>query len=154
MQRSVNIFDKLGSLVPGYKGYAERNNRRQTEKLLRDNISLVIYSCEKVMSDRIAEAIKIKDHNQISDLEECRKKLNTLGDKIQFAPYGESAFFSNDQLKENELLAIYQKDLVLLEMANDLKKVISDLDTRTVSSKIGELQEVFTARNEYIKGFK
>jgi hypothetical protein len=154
MQRSINIFDKLGSLIPGYKGYAKRNNRRQSEKLLRDKLSQEMYSCEKVVSDKIAESIKIKNYNPINELEECRKKLNTFGDKIQYAPYGESAFFSNEQLKENELLNIYQKDLALLEKFNDFYKEISDLDTITVLKKIGELEKSFTDRNDYIKEFK
>ena len=154
MQRSINIFDKLGSLIPGYKGYAERNNRRQSEKLLRDRLYQVISSCEKVISNKIAESIKIKNFNPINELEECRKKLNTLGDKIQYAPYGESAFFSNEQLKEDELLNIYQKDLALLEKLTDFCKEIPDLDTITVLQKISELEKSFTARNEYIKEFK
>lgn len=154
MQRSVNIFDKLGSLIPGYSGYAERNNRRQSEKLLRDKICMAIYSCEKVMANNIAAVIKIKENDQIADLEECRKKLKTLGDKIHFAPYGESAFFSNEQLKEDELLNIYQIDLAILEKVNEFKKEISDLDVRTVLLKLNEIDESFVARNEYIKEFK
>jgi hypothetical protein len=154
MQRSANIFDKLGALIPGYKGYAERNNRRQSEKLLRDKLCLAIGSCEKEMSAKIAKAIKIKEYPAIQDLEECRKKLNTLSDKIQYAPYGESTFFSNEQLKEDELLMIYQRDLALLEQANDFKKAIPDLDVGTVLLKIAEIDDVFTARNEFIKEFK
>ena len=125
-----------------------------SEKLLRDKICLVIYSCEKVMSNRIAAVIKNKDHDLIIDLEECRKKFKTLGDKIHFAPYGESAFFSNEQLKEDELLNIYKIDLAILEKVNDLKKEISDLDVKTILIKINELDESFVARNEYIKEFK
>ena len=34
MERSKNIFDKLGSLIPGYRGYAERDSRRNCDKLL------------------------------------------------------------------------------------------------------------------------
>lgn len=154
MQRSVNIFDKLGSLIPGYKGYAERNNRRQSEKILRDKICLMIKACEKEISAKIAKVIKIKEYPAIQDLEECRKRLNTLSDKIQYAPYGESAFFSNEQLKEDELLIIYQRDLDLLEKATEFKKVIPDLDVGTVLLKIAEIDDVFTARNEFIKEYK
>jgi len=68
MQRSINIFDKLGSLIPGYKGYAERNNRRQSEKLLRDRLYQVISSCEKVISNKIAESIKINNFNPINEI--------------------------------------------------------------------------------------
>ena len=32
MERSKNIFDKIGSLIPGYRGYAEREGRRHGVK--------------------------------------------------------------------------------------------------------------------------
>ena len=31
MQRTKNIFDKIGSLIPGYRGYAERDGRRNCD---------------------------------------------------------------------------------------------------------------------------
>ena len=154
MDRPVNIFDKIGSLIPGYTGYAERNNRRQCDKLLREKISVVIKSCEKLTSKRIAASIKTNDHAKLMDGEECRKKLNTIRDKIKFSPYGESAFFSSTQLKEDELLTIYQKDLVLLDKANEINRVIPHLDNKPLLELIDELEGLLNERNEFIKEFK
>ncbi len=154
MDRQVNIFDKIGSLIPGYTGYAERNNQRQCDKLLREKVAFTINSSEKIMSKRIAASIKANEHAQINESEECRKKLNTIRDKIKFAPYGESAFFSSTQLKENELLAIYQKDLAILDKANDINRIIPDSDSKSLLKAIDELEGMLNERNEYIKEFK
>ncbi len=32
-------FKRLGSLIPGFKGYIERQNRREADKLLRDTVA-------------------------------------------------------------------------------------------------------------------
>jgi len=154
MQRSINIFDKLGSLIPGYRGYAERNNRRQSERILRDSICHVLESCERTISEKTAADLKIKKYTQVEEFEDCRKKINTLHDRIQYAPYGESAFFSNEQLKEDELLKIYQIDLTILEKANTLKIGIPSLDLPEVILKIQEIERSFDARNEFIKEYK
>ena len=154
MDRTVNIFDKIGSLIPGYAGYAERNNRRQCDKLLREKIAGMINSSEKLMSKRIAASIKINESTQLNESEECRKKLNTIRDRIKFAPYGESAFFSSAQLKENELFAIYQKDLALLDKANENNQLIPDSDCKIILNKIDSLEETLNERNGFIKEFK
>ena len=154
MDRSVNIFDKIGSLIPGYPGYAERNNRRQCDNLLREKIAVTIKSCEKMMSKRIAASIKGNEHSKLIEIEECRKKLNTIHDKVKYAPYGESAFFSSNQLKENELLIIYQKDFGLLEKANEINRSIPDLDETSILKKIDDFEGLLNERNEYIKEFK
>ncbi len=154
MNRPVNIFDKVGSLIPGYSGYAERNNRRQCDKLLREKISVTINSAEKLMSKRIAASIKANELAQLNECEECRKKLNTIRDKIKFAPYGESAFFSSAQLKDDELLNIYRKDFALLDKTNEINRVIPDLDEKAILKIIDDLEGLLNERNDYIKEFK
>ena len=154
MDRSVNIFDKIGSLIPGYSGYAERNNRRQCDKILREKISVGVSSSERLLSKRIGMAIKSNETLQITDIEECRKKINTICSKIKYSPYGESAFFSNTQLKEEELLKIYQKDLALLDDVGEINRLIPDSDVKTILKKIEDIEWMIKERNEFIKEFK
>lgn len=154
MDRPVNIYDKIGSLIPGYLGYAERNNRRQCDKLLREKIVTTLISAEKSMSRRISAAINTNELAKIQETEEIRKKLNTVRDKIKFAPYGESAFFSGVQIKEEELLLIYQKDLALLEKADEINKSISNSENVSIFESVDDIEGMLEKRNEYIRGFK
>ena len=39
MERDLTIIDKIGSLIPGYRGYVEREGRRNCDKQLRSNLS-------------------------------------------------------------------------------------------------------------------
>ena len=154
MERSKNIFDKIGSLIPGYRGYAEREGRRQSDKLLRNQISEEISECESVLQNRIKLEIKAKNFNSLEDLEECRKKFNTLSSKIKFASYGESAFFSDSQIKEDELLKIYQLDHDIFGIVNRLKDNLKDMTASAVSSDITNLYSSFKERNRFIKEHK
>lgn len=154
MQRQSNIFDKIGSLIPGYSGYAERDGRRQCDKLLREKIVVILDSSENVITQRIATNIKNQDYGPINEYEEVRKKLNTLKSRIKFSAYGESAFFSSNQIKENELLTIYQRDLDLLDKANDLQHTISKLDIQSIALSVEEMEVMINDRNEYIKEYK
>jgi len=154
MEREKNFFDKIGSLVPGYAGYAERDGRRQCDKLLREKVVVVLNSSEKNISERIASAIKIKNYEKLEDYEECRKKLNTLSSKVKFAAYGESAYFSSNQLKEDELMSIYQRDYALLEKAIEFYQNVSNMDIPSIASRIDDIETMLNDRNEYIKRYK
>jgi len=154
MERSKNIFDKIGSLIPGYRGYAEREGRRHCDQLLRNQISEEISECESVLQNRIKSEIKAKSFNNLEDLEGCRKKFNTLSSKIKFAPYGESAFFSDSQIKEDELLKIYQLDHNFLGIVNSLKDNLKDMTESEISSNITSLYSSFKERNRFIKEHK
>lgn len=154
MDRPVNIFDKIGSLIPGYPGYAERNNRRQCDRLLRDSVVSSLIASENKLSEEISALIVSGDGTQLMEVEATRKRVDTLRDRIRYAPYGESGFFSSAQLKEEELLSIYRKDLALLEKANEIRRGISDADAQSVRQSIEDLEGMLTARNEYIREFK
>jgi len=156
MERAKNIFDKIGSLIPGYRGYAEREGRRQCDKLLREEIISVIAKCEEDIGSQLDEDIKVKDKDveKIKSLENNRKRINTLASKIKFSPYGISAFFSNSQLKETELEQIYKKDLAILESVNSLKSYIKQKAHKEILLEIANIEDILEERNKFIKEFK
>lgn len=154
MERAKNIFDKIGSLIPGYRGYAEREGRRQCDKILRDNIASMMTICEKSIKAKLTHEIKQKKYDSINIWEECRKQMDTLVSKIKYAPYGESAFSSSSQIKEEELLEIYRKDLEIIEIATNLKETVKDMSTDTILAEIDRINKLLNLRNQYIKEYK
>ena len=154
MERAKNIFDKIGSLIPGYRGYAERDGRRNCDKLLRNEVSEDITNCEGVLNNRIKIEVKNNNLSSLQDLEECRQKLNTLSDKIKYAPYGESSFFGESQIKEDELQKIYQSDHDILLFANKILDDIPNSEIADILLFIGSLTSMLEDRNIFIKEHK
>jgi uncharacterized protein (DUF342 family) len=154
MERKKNIFDKIGLLIPGYSGYAEREGRRQCDKILRNKIAAEIYDCEKILRIRLDVEIKTKNTQLMEALEECRKRLNTLSSKIKYAPYGESGFFSDLQLKEEALKEIFNRDLFLMEMVKALSGTIHNMTTEEISNNIRKIDATIDDRNQFIKEYK
>ena len=62
MDRKKNIFDKIGSLIPGYMGYAEREGRRNCDKILRNEIVSKLSEIEKILYEQMRKALKQKDN--------------------------------------------------------------------------------------------
>ena len=48
---SMDIFKKIADKIPGFKGYVERQNRRDSDKLLRDTIYRRFRELEGRVSD-------------------------------------------------------------------------------------------------------
>ena len=154
MQRTKNIFDKIGSLIPGYQGYAEREGRRNCDKLLRNAISGTLILCESIIKNRLKTEVKSNNLDSLQDLEECRQKLNTLSDKIKYAPYGESSFFGESQIKEGELQEIYQLDHDILLFANKILDDIPNSEIADILLFIDSLTLMLEDRNNFIKEHK
>ena len=154
MKRTTNILDRIGSLIPGYAGYAERDGRRNCDKILRDGIVSKLIEVEKILYDQMSEALKKKDKELMNTIEETRKEINTFTSKVKFAPHGATGFFNDKQIKEDELLNIYQIDFELADSTDHLYTKIKTLPPTEVKIKLVSCQEILNKRNSYINEFK
>jgi hypothetical protein len=154
MDRIKNVFDKIGSLIPGYKGYADRDGRRNCDKILRDSISAQLSESEKNIYSQMKEALKIKDKSKMNELEEVRKETNTFLSKVKFAPYGATGFFSDNQIKEDELFSIYQYDFDLAESVKRFFELSTSDDLVATKNQLKNCTEILLKRNNYINEFK
>ena len=154
MDRKKNIFDKIGSLIPGYRGYAEREGRRNCDKILREGIVAKLAEAEKILYEKMSEALKRKGKELMKDIEEVRKQVNTFSSKVKFAPYGATTFFTDGQIKEDELFNIYQIDLDLAGSIENLSNHVGTSPLSEIKELLKTSQEILSKRNSYINEFK
>lgn len=147
MKRNTNIFDKIGTLIPGYKGYQERNGRRECDRQLRVQISDLLFTNEKKLQPFFEKA----DLNEMAEIEKIRKKMNNLKDMIKYSPYGASTFFSDSELKESELENIYDMDLDILNLSNNLNEIINHNELTSIQLQLQKIEESILKRNQFLK---
>lgn len=147
MKRKINIFDKIGTLVPGYKGYQERDSRRECDRQLKELIATRLSETEK----NINSLIESSELSSLSEIEKIRKKINNLKDLIKYAPYGASSFFSDSSIKNNELESIYQLDMDILDTTENLQKITLSSDLEYIKKHTQTLENLINKRNQYLK---
>jgi len=147
MDRKANLFDKIGSLIPGYKGWVEREGRRECDRQLREQTSDKLYVIEK----RINDLIEDSETSDLVKLDRLRKKIDNLKDVIKYMPYGESSMFADTVIGNTELEKIYQLDLTILETTEEIQKIINNKDTNSLLETIIVLETAIIKRNEYLK---
>jgi len=84
-------------------------------------------------------------------VEICRKSINTAQSKINYAPYGESGFFSDQQIKEDELMQIYHFDLDMAAVVDEIENIILEHEIEIIMKKLSELDNVLSSRNQFIR---
>jgi len=158
-QRKINFLDKIGSLIPGYQGYAYRDNMRNSDKKIRNCASEKLIRIEEIIEEIKKELIKNEKIQEVLEFEQVRKNINTLASKIKYAQYGESAFFSLNQIKEDELERIQQLDwqvtdrICLMEVMVETKKKES-ITPSALNHNLKEIDKLFQERNHFIQQFK
>ncbi len=111
-----NFFKKLLSKLPGFKGYVEREERRNADKLLRESIAQKFEAVWQRISGLQKDAISNGNLEIVDDLEGAAIKIRQFIDRVKTASYGYAGFFDVINIEKEELDEMYKFDLVLLEL--------------------------------------
>ena len=141
-----NFLEKLADAIPGLSGYRAREDRRETDKRLREYLAGRIDGVRGRLDD-----LKLGLTNQgnlaaLNDVGLLQRRLQQLGDTIRFATYGYTGVFDQLKIKEEQLDAIYAKDLALVSAVEQLEKAATAGDVAGAMKSLGEAEELFTQR--------
>jgi hypothetical protein len=120
---------KLISKIPGFSGYVERATRRKADKLLREQIASQYGQLRTRIGEIQQDFASSGDLQYLDDLETAATKMQTFIDKVSHAAYGYAGFFDAIKIREEELAKIYEFDLVLLDMAEEIERAIGNVNT-------------------------
>jgi hypothetical protein len=124
-----DIIKKLLSKIPGFSGYIERENRRSSDKILRESVSSRLEDVWKRISSLQRDLLNQGEIRVIDDLEAAAIKFRQVIDRIKKASYGYSGFFDAVKINEKELALIYQYDLSMMDQVDAANKAVDTVET-------------------------
>ena len=151
---SMDIFKKIASKIPGFKGYIERQNRRDSDKLIRDTIYRRFRELEGRVSDLQVEFINQGEIKYTNDLEKAALRLRTFADRVRTAPRGYSSLFEAVKINEAELAKLYEYDATLLDKADDVGRAIDNIQASVGTDGLpAAIRNLQTLSKECIKAY-
>jgi len=121
-----NLSEKIASYIPGYRGYKEKELRREADKMVRDKAAVALNegrSAIKEVMTAIADSSRtdlIKTVNRLSAV------YDRVTSEIEHADYGYAGFFDAVKVRENELDALLRYDYSMISKAEDIRKTSQD----------------------------
>ncbi len=124
----VDPFKKLGSYIPGFSGYIERQNRRDADKLLRETVARRFDEQWSRASNLQAELVSNGLLKYVDDMEKAVLSMRTFIDKISTASRGYSGLFDAVKINEKELEAIYQFDAAFFDLSDQISAALNNVE--------------------------
>ena len=159
-------FKKLASFIPGFKGYIERQNRRDADKVLRDTVAQRFEDQWRRTSQLQSDLVSNGQIAFVDDLEKAAIKLRTFINKISTAPRGYSGLFDAVKINEEELESIYQFDAAFFDLAEQVGRALDNVEAslgdpaalpasiRNVTTLARQAVETYNRRSEVVVGTK
>lgn len=158
-----DIFKKILSKIPGFSGYIERSNRRVSDKLLRQVVANRFEEIYQQISGLQRNLISQGAIEFVDDLEAAAIKLRQFVDRVRTASYGYSGLFDAIQINQAELASLYEYDLAILNLVDEMKSAVENVAAsigsdglpaaiRNLTGLAQKCVDVFNQRAEVILG--
>jgi hypothetical protein len=159
-QRS--FLEKLGGWIPGYGGYADRERRREVDRLEREFVAGKIVAQKTGVKRLVDELMSAGRYDGLAVYDKIMNKVDKVANKIKAAPYGWSGMFDSVKIDEAALDKLYQYDCGLVEGAQELALAVAELSglgsnpsaaqakANTILELLDRIDDYFSRRTELV----
>jgi hypothetical protein len=115
----TRFLENLAYLVPGYRGYKEKELRREEDARLRSRVLAKLHEVIRILADRLARLTEQSLDSAAEAVERRLRRIERLADAVRYAPYGFSGFFDAEKVREETLEHVLETDLLLFQDLDD-----------------------------------
>jgi hypothetical protein len=124
-----SFFEKIKRIIPGYDGYANRDNSRELDTLLRNQLAMKLEHNRVRIKNTISNFSKNNRLFQATDIDKIEKKNDTAIAKFRSAARGYSGAFDVVKIKDEQLERIYEFDASLLTGVEEIGVLFDNLES-------------------------
>jgi hypothetical protein len=145
----TNLQEKIMLLIPGFHGYKEKEIRRESDKLLRNQIYQKLSSAEAQAKDTYRSLVNQGINDTWDDTDHLMARLDRVVERINHSEYGYAGFFDVTKVKEPDLDRMMDYDMQLLQMTDTVTTAIQGLkdtvDNGHVQDAKGKISDAMKA---------
>jgi len=158
--------EKIVVYIPEYKGYEEKETRRETERLVRGKASRHIGSAVRTAERALARAMGTFGVDKSKVTSKLVFELNYIYNKVSKVPSGYSGLSDVAKVKEEDTDKLIDHDFTMITLAEEIENKGKELleltmrgDYGSISKAIEELhdtiskiEDIMAARESVLKG--
>jgi hypothetical protein len=160
-----SFLEKIKRIIPGYDGYVNRDNSRELDTLLRNQLATGLSQNKTKIKNSVSNLSKNGKLFETADLDKIDKKNENAVAKFRSAARGYSGAFDIVKIKEEKLTMLYEFDSNLLGYVENIVTLFTELENNTaanvdvsdsinkISSALDDLLKKFDERESLLRSF-
>ena len=161
IEGAYNKIEEMAKDIPGYRGYKDKEVRREADKLIRLQVARELQEQRRRLNSIEVGLANAGRLGALLVLERSLMRLQMQIDRVKTASYGYAGLFDAIKIREAELDALYDFDATLLDSVDKVEALIDavaaaeeDAEVTKAGSElleaIEEMNEAFSKRQDVI----
>ena len=160
-QDQRNFFESVLRRIPGFRGYLEKEYRRDSDRLARQWMVQRLHQGKTGLDALMHHFVDAGQIDALPQLERVRSKLDHFISSLRAEVSGYSGVFDYVKINEQTLDAVYEHDAELMENVENFAAYLQQLAAKPEApaalsaellSRIDELQRKLALRGDLLKG--
>jgi predicted translin family RNA/ssDNA-binding protein len=167
-KEEMRLSERILAELPGFRGYKEKELRRESDKLIRNHLYQRLSEARKDLKEIFQKLSDSRLHEVLTDMDRFIMRFDRVSERINHASYGYAGFFNIVKVEEAKLDRMIDFDT---ELMDDVDKIVEETTTfkkevmkqkfekvnehiENLGDMLEELEETFNGREEVIMGAK
>src|SRR3972149_6818865 len=125
-KKEMRLSERIIAALPGFRGYKEKELRRESDKLVRNHIYQRLTTARKDLKEVFQKLSDSKMHEVLTDMDRFIMRFDRVAQKINHASYGYAGSFNIVKVEEGKLDKMIEFDTNLLD---DVENMVKEADT-------------------------
>ncbi len=134
----TSLQEKIELAIPGFHGYKEKELRRESDKLIRNQIYQKLSDAESQAKDTYRSLVNQGANDSWDDTDHLLARLDRVMERINHSEYGYAGFFDVTKVKEPDLDRMMSYDMQLIKMADNVTTSIQALKDSVDNNRLPE----------------
>ncbi len=162
----MRLSERIAAFIPGFRGYKEKEMRRESDRLIRNHLYLKLSNAKSDLRTIFQKLSDRRYFDVLTDMDRLVAKMDRVVEKVNHANYGYTGFFDAVKVKEDSLDRMIDFDNKLIDGVTDVateidafKAELSSGDTKNmktriqnITDKLENFESTFDSRDEVIMG--
>jgi len=122
-----NSLERLGEKIPGYRGFQDRELRRDVDRSLREHLAAELGRLKATLRDRARAFTDAGKLGALNGFDRLDRQIDGLSQAVRFSDYGATGLFDPVKIRDGELERLYQFDLSVVDDLAQLESEIAAL---------------------------
>ena len=158
-----NFLETILRDIPGFRGYLEREYRRESDELQRNWLADRLQRSKQPIDDLARQLVEAADLDALTRIDRLRARLDRLIGRIRGAMQGYSGFFDLVRIDVLLLDRVYEHDAALNEYVNVFAQAAAALPDQKdgastalaeLLARVDQIQAHWDSREDMLRGVK
>jgi hypothetical protein len=153
IQGSRDFIDKIAAGIPLFKGYIEKSENYDADKIIRGFIADKIISAKKNLGVISGDQARSGNFEVTQEFDSLSILLEGVLKKVEFAEYGVSGGFSKIKISDEDQNRLLEYDWRMITVFDEVYSLFSNLSSLQGEPLILEIRNIKNKIRDFEKNF-